>query len=36
LPIRALYARHGFDVTEEFSLASGSPPLWRMWRNPNS
>ena len=32
---RALYARHGFEVTEEFSLGPGSPPLWRMWRNPN-
>lgn len=32
---RALYERHGFEVTEEFSYASGSPPLWRMWRNPN-
>jgi ribosomal protein S18 acetylase RimI-like enzyme len=31
---RALYERHGFVVTEEFSLGAGSPPLWRMWRNP--
>jgi GNAT superfamily N-acetyltransferase len=31
---RALYERHGFDVTEEFSLGAGSPPLWRMWRDP--
>jgi GNAT superfamily N-acetyltransferase len=32
---RALYERHGFAVTEEFALGPGSPPLWRMWRNPN-
>ena len=32
---RALYERHGFDVTEEFYLGAGSPPLWRMWRAPN-
>jgi GNAT superfamily N-acetyltransferase len=31
---RALYERHGFAVTEEFHLAKGSPPLWRMWRRP--
>lgn len=29
---RRLYARHGFEVTEEFFLGEGSPPLWRMWR----
>jgi GNAT superfamily N-acetyltransferase len=31
---RALYERHGFEVTEEFRLGKGSPPLWRMWREP--
>lgn len=31
---RALYARNGFAVTEEFRLGKGSPPLWRMWRAP--
>jgi GNAT superfamily N-acetyltransferase len=31
---RDLYRRHGFDVTEEFSLPDGGPPLWRMWREP--
>jgi GNAT superfamily N-acetyltransferase len=31
---RALYERHGFEVTEEFTLGKGSPPLWRMWRKP--
>jgi GNAT superfamily N-acetyltransferase len=30
---RALYARHGFEVVDEFS-ADGSPPLWAMWREP--
>ena len=29
---RALYERHGFTVTEEFTLGGDSPPLWRMWR----
>ena len=31
---RVLYERHGFAVTEEFKLGKGSPPLWRMWREP--
>jgi GNAT superfamily N-acetyltransferase len=31
---RALYERHGFAVTQEFHLGKGSPPLWRMWREP--
>ena len=30
---RVLYERHGFQVTEQFSLGPDSPPLWRMWRN---
>ncbi len=33
---RALYERHAFVVTEEFRLGRGSPPLWRMWREPAS
>ena len=33
---RALYERNGFNVTEEFFLGKGSPPLWRMWRAPSS
>lgn len=33
---RALYERHGFEVTEEFKLGKGSPPLWRMWRAPQA
>jgi len=31
---RDLYLRHGFEVTEEFRLPEGGPPLWRMWREP--
>ncbi|HWG09198.1 MAG TPA: GNAT family N-acetyltransferase [Solirubrobacteraceae bacterium] len=31
---RALYERHGFKVLEEFTLGRASPPLWRMWREP--
>ena len=31
---RRLYERHGFEVTEEFRLPDGGPPLWRMWRDP--
>lgn len=31
---RVLYERHGFVTTEEFHLGKGSPPLWRMWRDP--
>jgi GNAT superfamily N-acetyltransferase len=27
------YARHGFEVTEQFT-PDGGPPLWLMWRNP--
>lgn len=30
---RALYERHGFEVTGELSV-DGSPPLWQMWRDP--
>jgi GNAT superfamily N-acetyltransferase len=33
---RALYERHGFEVTEQFYVGAGSPPLWRMWRTPNT
>jgi hypothetical protein len=31
---RALYERHGFEVTEELSLPKGGPPIWLMWREP--
>jgi GNAT superfamily N-acetyltransferase len=31
---RALYERLGFQVTHEFRVGPGSPPLWRMWRAP--
>jgi GNAT superfamily N-acetyltransferase len=30
---RALYFRHGFKEVEEVSF-EGSPPFWRMWREP--
>ncbi|MFC5179341.1 GNAT family N-acetyltransferase [Nocardioides taihuensis] len=30
---RALYERHGFQVTGEL-FADDSPPLWQMWRDP--
>ena len=33
---RELYLRHGFEVTERFHLPDGGPPLWRMWRDPQT
>jgi GNAT superfamily N-acetyltransferase len=33
---RDLYLRHGFRVREEFRLPEDGPPLWRMWREPQS
>jgi ribosomal protein S18 acetylase RimI-like enzyme len=30
---RALYERHGFEVTGELSV-EGSPTMWQMWRDP--
>lgn len=32
---RALYERHGFEVTDELRT-SDCPPLWAMWRRPRS
>jgi hypothetical protein len=29
-----LYARFGFEVIDELPSISGSPPIWRMWREP--
>jgi ribosomal protein S18 acetylase RimI-like enzyme len=31
---RELYRRNGFEVTGEFNLPSGGPPIWQMWREP--
>ena len=28
------YARFGFEVVEELHSEVGSPPMWRMWREP--
>jgi GNAT superfamily N-acetyltransferase len=28
------YARFGFEVVEELPSRRGSPPMWRMWREP--
>jgi len=32
---RALYERHGFEVTEELRVGAGAPPFWGMWRDPS-
>lgn len=32
---RALYERHGFEVTKEFRVGSDAPPIWGMWRDPS-
>ncbi len=29
-----LYRRFGFEVIEEHRSKVGSPPIWRMWREP--
>jgi GNAT superfamily N-acetyltransferase len=31
-----LYARFGFEVIEEHRSKVGSPPIWRMWREPRA
>jgi len=31
---RALYERNGFEVTGEFNMPRGGPPIWLMWREP--
>jgi GNAT superfamily N-acetyltransferase len=33
---RDFYSEHGFDVTDEFNLPGGGPPVWRMWRAPRT
>jgi GNAT superfamily N-acetyltransferase len=30
------YARFGFEPIEEFRSRVGSPPIWRMWREPRA
>jgi GNAT superfamily N-acetyltransferase len=30
------YERHGFRVTEEIALPKGGPPIWGMWRDPQT
>jgi ribosomal protein S18 acetylase RimI-like enzyme len=30
----SLYARFGFEVIDELASKSGSPTIWRMWRDP--
>jgi GNAT superfamily N-acetyltransferase len=31
----SFYARFGFEVIDEFRSSVGSPPIWRMWREPS-
>jgi ribosomal protein S18 acetylase RimI-like enzyme len=31
-----LYARFGFEVIDEHRSKVGSPPIWRMWREPRA
>jgi ribosomal protein S18 acetylase RimI-like enzyme len=31
-----LYARFGFQVIHQIPSKSGSPPIWRMWREPRA
>jgi GNAT superfamily N-acetyltransferase len=31
-----LYARFGFQVIHQIPSKSGSPPIWRMWREPRT
>jgi GNAT superfamily N-acetyltransferase len=31
-----LYARFGFEVIDTLPSRSGSPPIWRMWREPRT
>lgn len=31
---RALYERHGFELTETFPMPLGGPPIREMWRDP--
>jgi ribosomal protein S18 acetylase RimI-like enzyme len=31
----SFYARFGFEVVEKLQSVPGSPPIWRMWREPH-
>jgi ribosomal protein S18 acetylase RimI-like enzyme len=31
-----LYTRFGFEVIDEYRSKVGSPPIWRMWREPRA
>lgn len=31
---RALYERHGFEVTGQIDIGRGAPPVYAMWRDP--
>jgi GNAT superfamily N-acetyltransferase len=33
---RALYERHGFELTKTFPLPMGGPPIREMWREPEA
>jgi hypothetical protein len=32
----SLYARFGFEVIDQVIPKWGSPPVWRMWREPRT
>ena len=32
----SFYRRHGFELTGEFRLPNGGPPLWTFWREPGA
>lgn len=33
---RACYERNGFEVTKELRMPGGGPPIWAMWRKPQT
>jgi GNAT superfamily N-acetyltransferase len=32
----SFYRRHGYELTGEFELPGGGPPLWTFWREPGA